>query len=189
MANEIKLTAENAFVGAKIKLKDEEFLVVKVNAKSLYITKTFDFLEKWEVRPKGTKWKDFCNRYDAFMVKYGDYTITEEEVKRKEEVAKIEENKSLNLMTPAAEKIARGLWTQIVKKSKGNPYKGFRSPFDDGNNSYVIIADNVEKEIVLVHNLANPTGGYFFYKPPTREFAPFSKEENKKGNEILWPTI
>ena len=59
----MKASADNVFVGAILTKDNEKFLVVKVNAKSMYVAKgmTLDeYNRRHSLKTKETTFKDFC---------------------------------------------------------------------------------------------------------------------------------
>lgn len=89
----MKIAPDNIFVGARLKLGNDNFTVVKVNTKSFYATTmTFaEYKEKWDSRLKGTTFLNFCKIYEIKQYKYTEpFEIGEGEIGRK----KVAENNS-----------------------------------------------------------------------------------------------
>lgn len=86
----MKLTPEIIFPGCKIKLGEQNYVVIKVNSKSFYATTMSysDFLDKWELKLKGTTFIEFCKFNNVKMYKYSEpFEIEENEFNRKRIVA------------------------------------------------------------------------------------------------------
>ena len=82
----MKLTNENAFVGAKVTYNGKQMTVIKVNAKSFYATEMTlsEFNEKYDNRLVGATFVAFCKSMDIFSYKYSDnFEIDEKEISRK----------------------------------------------------------------------------------------------------------
>ena len=78
----MKASAENVFVGATLTKGDEKYVVIKVNAKSMYVAKGItidDYNRMYSLKPKGTTFKDFCEKNNIEMVKFGGFEIEESE--------------------------------------------------------------------------------------------------------------
>lgn len=82
----MKVAPDNIFPGARVKLGNVDYTVIKVNAKSFYAT-TMSFAEyktKWDSRLKGTTFVNFCQAYEIGQYKYSDsFEIDTDEFGRK----------------------------------------------------------------------------------------------------------
>jgi len=81
----MKVTPDNIFAGAKIRLGDEIYFVIKVNAKSFYASKkTYqEFLEGYSSM-KDTTFTAYCKAKDIKQHKYSEpFEIEENEFSRK----------------------------------------------------------------------------------------------------------
>lgn len=115
----MKASADNVFVGAILTKDNEKFLVVKVNAKSMYVVKgiTIDeYNRMYSLKAKGTTFKDFCKANKIEMVKFDGFEIEESEVAKK---AIVEETKaSAKNVTSAFGKAEKMVLTELLKYNK-----------------------------------------------------------------------
>ena len=84
----MKANSSNVFPGAKVKKGGEEYTVIKVNEKSLYVSSMSwkDYQYEWGMKLKGTTFKKFCEMFDIRMDKYNDYEIDDSEAVKKEAI-------------------------------------------------------------------------------------------------------
>lgn len=183
----IQADSNNVFVGANVFFKNEEHIVVKVNDKSCYLSKNKSFIDIWEKRPKGMKWKPFCERYEGFMTLYSGITISPDEKEKKVEVEKkAKRAKKFRPVSAHGEKTLVTLFSEIEKKYKGKHYRGYKTPFQDGSNYVNIVAENHELRKLLVHVTGTGVNNYYFFDLNEADYSPFIKDEHKSGKEILW---
>lgn len=97
----MRVTPDNIFPGARITLKDEQWFVVKVNAKSFYATTTpyQEFVEEYARRPKGTTFTAYCKRSGIRMCKYSDEFEIDESESGRRKVAEQNQKSSYRLET------------------------------------------------------------------------------------------
>lgn len=114
----MKASADNVFVGATVTKNSTNYLVVKVNAKSMYIIQGWT-LEQYNtaltMKTKGTTFKDFCEKYKIEMVKYEGFEIEENEASKK---SVIEETKKAVNATSALGKAEKLVLTDLLKYKK-----------------------------------------------------------------------
>ena len=69
----MRVSPDNIFPGAKVKLGSENFTIIKVNAKSFYATTMTmaEFQTKWNNR-KGLTFLNFCKANDIKSYKYSE---------------------------------------------------------------------------------------------------------------------
>lgn len=114
----MKVDAEHIFAGANITdSNNENFTVIKVNAKSFYAAKGVsynDYLSMFDNRIKGTTFKKFCELHDFKMYKFDDsFNISEEELSKKNVIS---QTKNVNFNTLGkAEKL---VLSNLVKYNK-----------------------------------------------------------------------
>ena len=115
----MKASADNVFVGAILTKDNEKFLVVKVNAKSMYVAKgmTLDeYSRRYSLKTKGVTFKDFCKANNVEMVKFDNFEIEESEAAKK---AIVEETKSsAKNVTSAFGKAEKAVLTELLKYNK-----------------------------------------------------------------------
>lgn len=175
----MKLTNENAFVGAIVTYNKEKHYVVKVNAKSVYLTPNKDFLKKWEAKDKGVTWKSFCERHNGFMIKYGDIEISEAEASAKDSFIEAKKS-SKRFLTHSQEKEVIGLFNEAVKAFEGKKHRAWAAPTISGFN---IITVNIKDKILLIRKGTDR----FFYDIDNDIYVAFSKETHHKNEELIWP--
>ena len=113
----MKANADNVFVGAILTKDNEKYLVVKVNAKSMYVAKNFTmdkYNKMFSLKPKNETFKEFCKNNNIEMVKYDNFNIEEEEVSKK---AVIENTKKSN-NTSAFGKAEKMVLAELLKYNK-----------------------------------------------------------------------
>lgn len=181
----IKLTSENAFLGAEISLGKETFYVVKVNEKSFWASRESTFLKAWEGRIKGIKWKNFCEGHQAKSYKYGDFEIAEEEAAKKEKVetTKKIQKEQKKYLTGQVKADVKKMWNQFLLREKKGRGKAWQYPIFSGDTSVNPIAASSQAEALLLHI----NDKYIFYYVNDDVYIHFDKEEHKLGKEIVWP--
>lgn len=114
----MKANADNVFVGAKLSKDNEIFLVVKVNAKSMYVAKgiTLDEYNRlYSLKEKGVTFKDFCAKKGIEMVKYDGFQIEDTEAAKK---AVIEQTGKASNNVSAFGKAEKAVLTELLKYNK-----------------------------------------------------------------------
>lgn len=111
----MKASADNVFIGATVTKDNVNYLVVKVNAKSMYVAQGWS-LEQYNaafaMKSKEVTFKDFCEKNKIEMVKYSDYEIAQEESAKK---TVIEESKKAVNATSALGKAEKMVLTDLLK--------------------------------------------------------------------------
>lgn len=167
--------------GDIVEYKKEDYLAIKVNEKSLYICKNRNFLNLWQNRASGTKWKDLCAREEAIMVKPSDVILKEENAVEIPE----RPSKKNKILTTEAERKIKECFNRNKKRQEGQKTK---SPFfliESDNERVWPLSVNIEKNLVLFHNLTSDT--YHFFDVEKSIYSEFSKEKNLIGKDISWP--
>jgi len=174
------LTNENVFVGAAVRYRDEDWQVVKVNKKTVYISQSKNFIEWWNDRPKGMVWKKFCNRYGATMVSYSGIEIDEVEVSRGRDFVKEQEKrkKEKRFLDSHEEKEVEKRF-KMFKKGKG-----FGGPITTelGHGIITVIVNASPDGMILLRKRQ----AYFFYDIYKNKYFLFKMLGEKKKFE--WPT-
>lgn len=174
----MNLTTENVFEGAKIQYNKEDHYIVKVNAKSLYVSKEKDFLTKWESRPKGMTWKNFCKRHNAIMIKYDEAEITKEEAARKDNFIKQKEKKENSKIYLS--KLSKKLLQESYNNFLNN--KSYSYWIESGSDMlWVILCDESNRMIFRINDKR------IIWDMEEDIFYAFKDNEHKKGSEIIWP--
>lgn len=172
----MKLDRENAFLNAEVKYKDKIYYIVKINEKSAYLAPDEDFLKKYEERPKGITWKEYCARYNAIMVKYSDFIeISETEISKGNNFI-VKEKKEKRYLTALEEK-------EIIKRfaqfKKGN---GGCSLFESSKGKRIVpITFNKNGQVLIRKN-----DKYFFYDLELNKYT-FFKDLHDEKQELIWP--
>lgn len=116
----MKLTNENAFVGAKVTYNGKQMTVIKVNAKSFYATEMTlsEFNEKYDNRLVGATFVAFCKSMDIFSYKYSDnFEIDEKEISRKK-IAEINAKQSAYTINSIERKGIENTIKDFAKKKR-----------------------------------------------------------------------
>ena len=115
----MKVAAENIFVGAMVTKNKENYLVVKVNAKSFYAAKNLTMEEytfALNSKVKGTTFKDFCKSHNIEMLHYTDnFEIEDTEAAKKTVVEAAKVSAKSESLLDRAEKM---VLTDLIKKKK-----------------------------------------------------------------------
>ena len=114
----MKASAENVFVGANVIKDDKKLLVVKVNAKSMYVVEGWtleDYNKALALKIKGTTFKEFCEKNKIEMVKYDGYEIEESEAAKK---TVVEDSKKAANATSALGRAEKMVLTELLKYKK-----------------------------------------------------------------------
>jgi len=176
-----ELDSSNAFVGAKVKYRKEDYIVVKVNEKTIYLTQHERFIEFWENRNKGSKWKYYCERYGASMKKYGGITITDDEIARgKIFVEKKEkEKKKKRYLTSVEEREVSMRYSKFFLKGKS-----YQHPItaEKSKGITTVLLEAKKDGQVLMRKNSN----YFFYDVLNDSYEFFKKMGSGK-KELVWP--
>lgn len=116
----MKASAENLFVGATIVKDGENYLVVKVNAKSFYAAKGItmdDYNSMLNAKLKGVTFKQFCTSNNIKMYHYEDgFDISDSEAAKKEVVTSTKANTGSS--TSIIDKAEKMVLTELIKKKK-----------------------------------------------------------------------
>jgi hypothetical protein len=167
--------------GDIVEYKKEDYLAIKVNTKTIYICKNRNFLNIWQNRVSGTKWKDLCAREEAIMVKVTDVILKEENAVKVPE----RPSKKNKILSSEAERKIKECFNRNLKREKGQKTK---SPFfliESENERIWPLSVNIEKNLVLFHNLSDDS--YHFFDVEKNIYSEFLKEKNIVGKDILWP--
>lgn len=119
----MKADAENLFVGATIVKDGENYLVVKVNAKSFYAAKGVtmdDYNFMLNKKLKGVTFKQFCTSNNILMYHYSDnFEIADSEAAKKEVVQATQSTAGkTDSIIDRAEKM---VLTELINKKKLRP--------------------------------------------------------------------
>jgi len=185
----IKANNENVFVGAKVKYKNKEYYVAKVNQKSCYICDlNKKELEKENVilgetdRKIYNKFTDLMKspRVNGKKVTYEELFIFEKEIGKKEEMDKIEEHKKkTKIKIPLVAE--RKILELLNNKRKGKPWM-YRNTI---NKSDLIMLGANEEGICLIRYGEDK----IFFDTNKRISSYFNEEIHKNGKEIIFPKI
>jgi len=118
----MKASADKVFVGAKVKKDNDNYLVVKVNAKSMYVAKNMtleNYNAAFNCKPKTETFKDFCKRHNIEMVKFDGFEIEEKEASKK---TVIEESKKAANTKSALGKAEKMVLAEMLKYNKVRMY-------------------------------------------------------------------
>jgi predicted secreted protein len=168
-------------VGDIVEYKKEDYLAIKVNEKSVYICKNRNFLNLWENRVTGTKWKTLCDREEAKKVSPDQLIVKEEgavEVKPKK-------SRKKRVLSSEGERHIKECYDRLKKQAAGKKTKAPMFLIETSNEKIWPVAGNVEKGMMLFHILNLDT--WHFFDVNSEKYSLFKKEEHKLGKDILWP--
>lgn len=167
--------------GDIVEYKKKDYLAIKVNEKSAYICENRNFLNLWENRAKGVKWKELCDREGAIKVKPEQLTLKEEGAVK----VTPKQSKKKRVLSNAGEQYLKDSMNRLEKQKKGKKTKTPYFVAETGNEKIAIMIGNVEKQMILFHNLSLDT--YHFFDIENGSYTTFDKEKHKSGKEIIWP--
>ena len=177
----MKVSPENIFPGAKVKLGSEDFTIIKVNAKSFYATtmSMAEFQKKWNNR-KGLTFTNFCKVNEIKSYKYNEpFEIEENEFNRKDLA---EANSSHEYKFGDVEK---KVFTEMVDffKKKKRSIKLFQ--FEVGKNLIRVLEVNGNSYLLNYNN------DYVLYSFDTNECIKISTvyDFKDKYKEVPWEKL
>lgn len=185
----IKANSENVFVGAKVKYKNKECYVAKVNQKSCYICDlNKEQLERENIatgeseRKIYSKFTDLMKspRVNGKKITYEELFIFDEEINKKEEIEKIEEHrKKTNIKIPLG--VERKIVELLRNKNQG---KAWRYKNNINKSDLIMLAAN-EEGVCLIRYGENR----IFFDTNRRICSHFNEEIHKNGKEIIFPNF
>ena len=168
-------------VGDIVEYNKEDYLAIKVNEKSVYICKNRNFLTLWENRVTGTKWKSLCDREEALVVKPERLIVKEVGAVK----VKPKQSKRNRVVSIETERTLKECFDRLKKREAGKKTKAPLFLIENSNEKVWPLVGNVEKGMILFHNISTDT--YHFFNVAEETYSPFIKEEHKLGKDILWP--
>jgi len=166
-------------VGDIVEYKGKDYLAIKVNEKSAYICENRNFLNLWENRVTGTKWKSLCDIEGALKV-------NPEQLKVKEVgVVKVKPKRKHKIVSAAAEKELKESFNRFEKREKGKKTKSPFYTFSTASDRIYTITADLETKHVLFRNMVNDNR--YFYNVETEKFTLYKEENHKSDKDILWP--
>ena len=179
----MKIAPENIFPGARIKLGEEVYYVIKVNAKSFYASKmTYqEFLDCYNKKLKGVTFTTFCKQNDIKSYKYTEpFEIEETEFNRK--VVAVENSKNVYALQNF-EKLAIVEYIQFLRK-KGKKVR--LSPIFTVGNKRVFFLEERGNSF-----LTDIDGDYVMFSLETDEWIKISTvyDFKEKFDHIPWEKL
>lgn len=172
------LYKDNAFLGAEVTYKEKSYFVVKINEKTVYLSKDKNFLKSYEERPKGYTWKQWCQKFDVIMVNYANgIEIDKIEVARGNNFIVPRKKKGKRYLTKYEESDVKKMFA-IFKKGRG----GWSTPITTEKKGGIIT------NVIKFNNgvaLVRKKNVYFFYDMELDEYTFFKYLGEKK--ELKWP--
>lgn len=179
----MRVAPENIFPGARIRLGEENYFVIKVNAKSFYASKItyLEFVEKYNSRAKGVTFTAFCKANNIKSYKYTEpFEIEENEFSRKL-IAKQNAETSYKL-----EKFEKNFIIEAInyRKKKKRPVK--LMPVFQAGNKRVFVLEEKENSY-----LANIDNDYVLFCLDTDEWIKISTayDYHDKYKQIPWERL
>lgn len=179
----MKIAPENIFPGARIKLGDTYFYVIKVNAKSFYAsTKTYqEFIEGYNTRLKGVTFTAYCKQNDIKSYKYSEpFEIEESEFSRKR--LAIENSKKTYEIDKHEKTVIMDHISYLKKKKKQVKLSPI---FSYGKKKIFFLEENGN------NYLANIEGDYVLFSLDTDEWIKISTvyDFKEKFDHIPWEKL
>ena len=177
---DMKLNSENAFVGAKVTIKNETKYIYKVNGKTFYAGSTpNDSL----VQPKGMKFTDFMKKIGGEKYSYGDAEITDVEVSRKDNFIKKEKDQKKYLTVPTERYIKKIYDEKVIGKST----KTYKELVENGKGKEIAIIDADKEGWFLISMRDGVT--YFFFNAVNGAYQDYNKSKQERGKINFPQTI
>ena len=173
----MKLTSENAFVGAAITGSDGSNLIIyKVNAKSFYAgVYTLDqYNEMFKNRDRGATLKTFCAKNNINMYSYEGWEIAEEEASKKE-IADATAT-AHTVLKPEIRKAIKDFYNECTEKGKSLRLSAIYYRGD----MIRIIVSNKDSLVISID------GNRYLYHVPTEETILLDEEEALTEPTIPW---
>lgn len=179
----MKIAPENIFPGARIRLGEQFFYVIKVNAKSFYAsTETYqNFIEGFNKKPKGMTFTAYCKLNDIKSYKYTEnFEIEENEFSRK--AITVENSKNIYKL----EKIEKSLIIERINFLKKKKRKIRLSPIFEAGKKRVFILEEKENSF-----LANIDDDYVLFSLDTDEWIKISTvyDFKEKFKTVPWEKL
>lgn len=154
----IPVSSDNAFIGATVSDGKDNFTIIKVNAKSMYVAKGISieqYNKMWEARKKGETFKSFCEKNQFEMVKYGlPYQIDETEIAKKDTVEVVKREAPTSLFGESEKAVLEAL----LKAKKIHRFANISV----GNSTIMRVMD--QKDNIFLLNVDN---NYILYNKDT----------------------
>lgn len=177
----MRVAPENIFPGARIRLGEKFYFVIKVNAKSFYASeKTYqEFVDSYNKRLKGTTFTAFCKQNKISSYKYTDsFEIEENEFSRK--AVAVENSKNVYDLD-RYEKAAIIERIEYLRKKKKQIV--LSSVFNFNNKKFFFLK---EKEGCYFMNI---NGDYILCSLETDEWIKISTVYDYKEKQIPWERL
>ena len=179
----MKVAPENIFPGARIRLGEQTFYVIKVNAKSFYAsTITYqEFLESYNKRLKGTTFTAYCKQNDIKSYSYSEnFEIEENEFSRK--MLAVENTKN----TYELERYEKAAIIEHISYLRKKKIKVSLSPIFDLDKKCVFFLEEKENSF-----LANIEGDYVLFSLDTDEWIKISTvfDFKEKFDHVPWEKL
>lgn len=177
----MRVAPENIFPGARIRLGEKIFYVIKVNSKSFYASKLtyLNYIEKYNSRAKGVTFTAFCKVNDIKSYKYTEsFEIEENEFSRKL-IAEQNTNSSYKL-----EKFEKNFIIEAInyRKKKKKPIR--LMPVFQAGNKRVFILEEKENSY-----LANIDNDYILFCLDTDEWIKIATVYDYNSDHIPWERL
>lgn len=173
----VKLTNENAFVGAEIYKGTDKFYIYKVNEKSFYCGKVeaSTMAYRWENRVKGLTFKALMEQHGGKLEKYEGFLI--DETIPQQLVGEPAPEKKKKFLTTYAEREVKKLYSRY-KNGKGS----YRHLHTIDKEMFTIISANQQNQVLL------SVDGYFvFFDLDTSNYTPWRRVTDRGSTAINWP--
>ena len=179
----MKVAPENIFPGARIKLGEEIYYVIKVNAKSFYASKmTYqEFLDGYNKKLKSVTFTAYCKQNDVKSHKYTEpFEIEENEFSRK--IVAVENNKNVY----ALQNFEKSAIVEHIKFLRKKGKRIILSPiFSIGNKTLFFLEEKGDNFLV------NINGDYVMFSLETDEWIKISTvyDFKEKFDHIPWERL
>ena len=184
----MKASKETLFVGANVKFENKDYIVVKINQKTAYITQDKELLKRIRLKLTGVKALDMIKQA-SLMIDIALMEISDEELKKKDVAEKVAELKKKNkkVLSSVAQKM---LDTKIAKAiNPKDKTMSWKNMFDCGQGNFcTILLVNKEKKIALI----SVEGDKYFYDFGEDVYIKYNPTKHKDGygdKNILWDKV
>ena len=181
----IKLSFENAFLGAKIlNAKNEELFIYKINQKTLYYGKLpySTISARWENKSHDLTWKKLMDNISAVSSGYENLFLAEEQEEQYKVKKASELKKEKRYLTTAGENEVKRLF-QRFKNKKGS----WRHQVELSKEVFNIVEANEEGKVLL-----SVDGNFIFYNLNSKKYTfwrPLGVPKVGTKEEIPWAQV
>jgi hypothetical protein len=186
----MEATKDNLFEGAAVKYKKETdvYFVIKLNDKSVYISKEKDFIEEFKKRiNKKITFKKFCELKGVKKTTFSNIKISEEEANKKEKTVAITKikKKQKQYLKGNSKKAFFNIWKKIQRQYEGKKHTSIRHINTIGTTRFVVLDYDFEKGMALI----KVNDKYVIYNINNDIYFDFDIKKDRINAKTIWPKV